>query len=71
MLCRFALLIICLLFFIFSGVACISVSVLNWRSGYIYIPCGKRVCVYAGEIDLFEYLTEVSLCPDELHLGNY
>ena len=55
----------------FSGVACISVSVLNWRGGYIYIPCGKRVCVYAGEIDLFEYLTEVSLCPDELHLGNY
>ena len=45
-------------------------SVLNSRGGYIYIPCGKTVSVYAGELDYFEPLTEVFLCTDEFQLGN-
>ena len=55
---------------VFPGLASISVSVLNSRGGYIYIPCGKTVSVYAGELDYFEPLTEVFLCTDELQLGN-
>lgn len=55
---------------VFPGLACISVSVLNSRGGYIYIPCGKTVSVYGGELDYFEPLTEVFLCTDELQLGN-
>ena len=54
----------------FSGLACISVSVLNSRGGYIYIPCGKTASVYVGELDYFEPLTEVFLCTDEHELGN-
>lgn len=58
-------------FCFFSGLACISVSVLNSRGGYIYIPCGKSACNYPGELDYFEQMTEVFLCEDEHQLGEY
>lgn len=57
-------------FVVFPGLACISVSVLNSRGGYIYIPCGKTTSVYVGELDYFEALTEVFLYTDEHQLGN-